>query len=89
MAVVITVHPTLETLLAKIGSSKIGHPLDGTRSFIMSNVQAEFDLIAGATAGTQDIAVLLRLRSSSTAETWPFATEPSATFNFANIVGDV
>jgi uncharacterized protein YigE (DUF2233 family) len=89
MAVNVTVHPALEALLDKIGRSGIGHATDGTRSFVLSKVQAEFDLVAGATAGTQDVAVLLRLRNTADSQQWPYAVEPTATFDFSTIVGDV
>jgi hypothetical protein len=88
MTVVVTVHPTLEALLAKIGQSGVGHPTDGTRAFVLSKVQAEFDLVAGATQGTTDVAVLLRLRNTADAQQWPYAVAPSETFDFATIVGD-
>jgi hypothetical protein len=82
MAVNVTLHPALEALLEKVGTAGIGHPSDGSRAFLLSKVVAAFDVVGS------DVNVLLRLQGTSDAQVWPFAADPSATFDFANIVGD-
>jgi hypothetical protein len=88
MAVTVTLSAELEALMDLIGQSKVGHPSDFSRAFILSQVQANFDLVA-AQGGGFTTTVQLRLRQTSDAKKWPYASEPTASFDFTTIVGDV